>query len=469
MRSIVFLFLLVMLVGMSWAQSQPQNPAGANEAQQDPPDEIGQFKKNCPRHIVGCAEVLFTGQPLHIAAGSLPPQNGFGFGLAYVGHKTTDNWRTSWSADSVASINGSWRAGFNIKFVDTRMSLPVAVMGTANADSLDIQPYTEQPVFNLYEQSISLNKLTFFGSGPGTLESGRSFYGMTEHIIGGNMVRPIYEKLNMGFYAELNGRAVDIRGNHGESSPSIEQLYNATTAPGLDTQPFYLQLGAGVRMRPTAFKNLLHFNYDISYRPYFAVSDSQFSFQRFTADLYQEISLYHTNMRVLQETNGPDDCEVDPTTAVKKCPRATMRSMEGVLGLRAFTTLSMTPGGNTVPFYFQPTLGGSDINSNSMLPSYQDYRFRAPDILFFRENFDHSFGSLPLGFTLLADQGKLALTRGDLGSNHWVHSYAAGLTLRAGGFPQITFLFAFGGNEGTHTLVNVNSSLLGTSGRPSLF
>jgi hypothetical protein len=221
-------------------------------------------------------------------------------------------------------------------------------------------------------------------------------------------------------------------------------------------------------MRPTAFNNLLHFNYDVAYRPYWAVSD-KFSFQTLTADLYQEISLYHTDPRVTRDANGPDDCVVDPKTDNKKCPKITMRSMEGTLGLRAFTSLSMTPSGNVVPFYFQPTLGGSDINGNAALASYQDYRFRAPNILLFRENFEHSLGTLPLGVALLADQAKLGLHRGDLGSNHWVHSYAAGLTLRAGGFPQIYLLFAFGGKEGTHTSVNVNNSLLGTSGRPSLF
>lgn len=96
-------------------------------------------------------------------------------------------------------------------------------------------------------------------------------------------------------------------------------------------------------------------------------------------------------------------------------------------------------------------------------------RFRAPNILLFRENFEHSIGKLPLGVTLLADQAKLGLTRGDVGSNHWVQSYAAGLTLRAGGFPQVYLLFAFGGKEGTHTLVNMNTSLLGGSYRPSLY
>jgi hypothetical protein len=68
-----------------------------------------------------------------------------------------------------------------------------------------------------------------------------------------------------------------------------------------------------------------------------------------------------------------------------------------------------------------------------------------------------------------ADQGKVALNRGDLGSNPWLHTYSAGLTLRAGGFPQIFLLYSWGSGEGTHLIGNVNTSLLGGAARPSLF
>jgi len=70
---------------------------------------------------------------------------------------------------------------------------------------------------------------------------------------------------------------------------------------------------------------------------------------------------------------------------------------------------------------------------------------------------------------VLADQAKLGLTRRDVGSNHWVHSYAAGWTLRAGGFPQVYQLFAFGGKEGRYTPVNMNTSLMGGPYRPSFY
>jgi len=460
-----FIFLFLVLAGTAWAQET----STANAAQQDPPDEIGKLRKNCPfTHLLGCAEVLFTGQPLHIAVGSIAPQNGFGAGLAYVGHHDTDNWSTSWSADAVASNNASWRTGIYVKFVDTHLKPARPELGTENADASDVPVYTEQPVFNLYAQSISLNKLTFFGLGPSTTTSGRSFYGMTEHIFGGNAIRPIYERLNVGFYGEINGRAVNIRPSTGQPSPSIGQIYTPETAPGLANQPFFVQLGVGLRMRPSAFHNHLHFNYDVAYRPYFAVSDSSFSFQRLTVDLYQEYSIYHTNMRVPRDTNGPNDCLIDSAVEHPRCPKVTMRSREGKFGLRVRTELSMTPGGDTVPFYFQPTLGGADINGNPWLPSFQDYRFRAPNVILLRQNFEHTIWG-PLGFALSADEGKVALNRGDLGPNPWIRSYSTGLTLRAGGFPQVFLLFSWGGNEGTHTIANVNTSLLGVSSRPSLY
>ena len=120
-----------------------------------------------------------------------------------------------------------------------------------------------------------------------------------------------------------------------------------------------------------------------------------------------------------------------------------------------------------VPFYFQPTLGGQDIDSSLTLGSYRDYRFRAPNFLLLQESFEHSIWG-PFGAKFMADQGRVALTRSDVGFSHLKHSFAAGLTLRAGAFPMVSLMFAWGGSEGHHNILNMGSSLLGGGSRPPL-
>jgi len=120
-----------------------------------------------------------------------------------------------------------------------------------------------------------------------------------------------------------------------------------------------------------------------------------------------------------------------------------------------------------VPFYLQPTLGGSDLNGTKLLSSFDDYRFRGPNLIALQESIDHSIWRF-LGVFAMAEQGKVTLDRGDLNFSGLAHSYAAGLTVRAGGFPQVYLLFAWG-DEGHHAGATVNSSLLGGSARPSLF
>lgn len=440
----------------------------------DNPSESYKLGHSCFRlrfqQIADCAEEAFTGQPFHVAVGSIAPQDGFGAGMAYVGHLTTENWRTSWDADGIASGNGSWRAGVYVKLVDTKEKAPTVEFGTHGHNlkpNLTLLP--ERPVISLYAQTITLNKLTYFGLGPGSAEANRSFFGMRQTIVGGSAVKPFASRLRAAFYGEINGRFVSLRPSRGQSSPSIEQVYTEATAPGLTNQPATIQLGEGIRIRPSWAGDVVRLNYDLSYKQFIA-PNSNFSFQRLTVDLGHEFALYGKTMRSVSARpgNGPDDCTLDPVTH-PGCPSPYVRNFEGAVEIRFLAELSMTPGGDVVPFYFQPTVGGTDINGNPNLSSYQDYRFRAPNVMLVKESFEHSIWNLPIGVAVMADEGKVALTRGGLGNSPWLHSFAAGLTLRAGGFPQVYLLFAWGGNEGTHTIANVNTSLLGGASRPSLY
>jgi hypothetical protein len=464
--------VLVLSLFAAGAVRAQQSPPAATPQRIDSPSELDKLRDSCSnlKGALGCTEELFTGQPFHIAVGNIAPQNGFGAGLAYVGHKTTENWRDSWNADAIGSINASWRAGFYVNFVHTPDRGIGVGFGTPPPVKDNLTEMPEHTIFGLYLEATSLNKVTYFGLGPSSASASRSFFGMTETILGGNAVKPFYARLNGSLYGEVNGRFVSIRPSRGQVSPSIEQLYTEATAPGLTRQPGALQFGEGIRVRPIWARDVVRLNYNLAFQQYFTPGNVNFSFERLTIDLGHEFALYGKTTRVLdpRPSNGPDDCALDPVTH-PECPKALTRNFEGSIGFRFFTALSMIPGGNAVPFYFQPTMGGADINNNLSLSSYQDYRFRAPNVMLLRESFEHSLWNLPLGFTLMADEGKLALRRGDFGPGPWLHSFSTGLTLRAGGFPQVFLLFSWGGREGTHTIAQVSNSLLGGSSRPSLY
>lgn len=451
----------------------PISAARAQESQThaDFRGEATRFKQSCKdfslKAVPGCAQLLFTDHPLHIAVGSIAPQNGFGAGAAYVGHWTPNElWRTSWDTDAVASDNGSWRAGFYFKAIHTpieNIKVVTTTSGPPPKSKRTVHPYT---LFNLYAQSISLDKLYFYGLGPNSLQANASVFGITQTIAGTNAIVPVLHSLDLSLLGEINGRFVDVRGNHHESTPSIEQVFTESTAPGLTSQPAFVQLGEGARLEPALFNDHLQLDYLAQFQQYIAASDSHYSFRRFTADLSHTIPLYRNSGSYgPKSTNGPDECSA--ALGATKCP-AIQRNREGSFGVRLLITESVASAGSQVPFYFQPTLGGSDINGNPWLPSYNDYRFRAPNALLLRESFEHSIWG-PIGVAFSADQGKVALTRGDIGFNHLAHSFSAGLTLRAGGLPALSLGFAWAGPEGTHTIATVNSSLLGGSARPSLF
>ena len=439
--------------------------------------------------VTSCAYTFFTDHPLHIAAGSMPPQNGFGLGGAFVAFKNTANWRMSWNADAVGATSGSWRAGAYMKMVHTP-PLPTGSLGPISPDAggpkkkpakVGIHPYT---VFNLYAQTISLNKLNFYGLGNNTTLAGASVFGMRETIVGANVTKPVFElpsisALKLALIGEINGRFVDIRPEHGQSAPSIETVYGNTTAPGLNNQPGFIQFGEGVRIAPTIpfWKRRtiggfgtsvrdLKLDYSAKFQQFFAPSNSASSFLRWIVDLNHDFDLYsHTESSTTTPANqGPDECAPQK----QDCPTpSTSWNVNGSIGLRFLLSESINSATSAVPFYFQQTLGGQDIDSALALGSYADYRFRAPNLLLLQESFEHSIWG-PFGAKFMADQGRVALTRGDLGFSHLKHSFAAGLTLRAGGFPMVSLMFAWGGAEGHHNIFNMNTSLLGGSSRPAL-
>lgn len=437
----------------------------------------GEALKNCTKFSFGsltdCGQTLFMGQPIHIAVGSLSPQNGFGAGLAFVEHKNfASGWRTNYDIDGLATSNGSWRVGGFIKaYRQQGGTIRMNPGGTARPSTAPL--FSSAPLLNFYSESTSLREVDYYGMGMNTVRTARTTFGFGETITGANAILPLGGSLraaNLSIALELNGRFPSVRpGPSGEAY--VGQLYTDAEAPGLARQVAYLQPSEGIRLQPGFFKNHLQLNYLLNFQQYVAPSDSAYSFRRLTGDFTHTIPLYNLLSPRVSKYNGPDDCTGPGgrNSALPCPPVSRTQNVEGSLTFRAFLSESFANRGSRLPFYLMPTLGGSDINGTPMLASYPDYRFRGPNLVLFQGTVEHSIGKLPIGALFSADAGKIALRRGDISLDHLRHTFSAGLTIHAGGLPVFSFVYAWGGSEGNHPIATVSPTLLGGSSRPSLF
>jgi hypothetical protein len=307
---------------------------------------------------------------------------------------------------------------------------------------------TEYPIFNVYAQTISLDTLT--------VAAGQADFSERQTIVGASVIYPLtrltaIRALRPSLVGAVNGRFLDVRSD----------------APALSTQPTFAQFEEGLRLKPSLFDGRLRLNYLVDFQQFAASADSHASFHRWTLDLKHEMPFYRTvSSTGPKDFNGPDSCS--ESVGTRACPPVSYsRNLEGSASIRLLATQSSGNAGSQVPFYFQPTLGGSDINGQRLLSAYDDYRFRGPNLIALQESVEHSIWG-PIGAYLMLEQGKVTEDGDGLGLGSLVRSVAVGLTLRAGGFPLVNLTFAWG-TDSHHIIGSIDPSLLGGSSRPSLY
>jgi hypothetical protein len=479
------LFVSIVLVSASALAQNESRLARDFRVEGEALRKCGQFSLGS---MMDCGQTLVMGQPVHIAVGNLAPQNGFGAGLAFVEHANLKNgWRLNWNADGIATPNGSWRVGGFMKSYRLSGGLPHPIYpGQGSAKAPKGPLFGSAPVLNLYSDTTSLNRVDFYGLGPNTAQTSQTTFGFRENITGVSTTVPLngfLPQLRLALLGELNGRFPSVRSGSEKTIPSIEERFTEADAPGLTRQSAYFQPTEGIQLQPALFADTLRLNYRVQFQQFVSAGDSAYSFRRWKGDFSHEIPLYRLFYGSLGKAysrgrdagpsahNGPDDCSAsNPSNSALPCPRvSTTQNLEGAITLRFFLSESIAGAGSAVPFYFDPTIGGSDINSDSMLASYPDYRFRGPNLMLMRGKIEHSIGKLPIGAMFSVDEAKIGMRRDDISFDHLKQSFAAGLTVRAGGLPVFYLLFAWGGPEGHHTIANLSPTLLGGSSRPSLF
>ncbi len=442
--------------------------------------ERGHVAEKCgsgaPKALLGCAVVLITDHPLHVAMGTIAPDNGLAFGAAFVPPQwnPNDDWRIRWSADAVATPYGSWRAGVYAKFVRTRIDDIVVVGPGEGTNPADAGP-RPFPTLTVHGQVTSLAAVRYFGAGNDTTLDGRSAFAMRQTNLGARLFWPIgrrgaLSRLNAVAIGEIAGRWVRLGSPTHGTDPFLGDLYSEATAPGLDAHPATMQFSEGIRVAPAVGR--LQLTYTGRLDQFAALSDDTYSFRRWSIDLRHTFGLWSTTRAAGSgEANTPNECTTgaDRTSTTYGCPdpEVITTNRNGSIGFRAFVSRAGVSGDSQVPFYFQPTLGGADIDGERRLASYESYRFRAPNLILVQATIEHVIWG-PIGAFGSIEQGRVARLGESLTDGGFRRTAGAGLTFRAGGMPMVTVWWAKGGSEGSRVVFLMNASLFGGSSRPSL-
>ena len=358
--------------------------------------------------------MVFTGEGIHPSLGSIVPGSGMAGGLALNLARATSSppIRYSGNVEARGSMNGFWVAGGQLNLL--------GAAATSNDEHIHA---------TISAKHYSLPKLTYFGLGNSSALSNETVYGIETTNARAAIDVPL--PYSFTFSAASEGLWANPEGNHDSHLPSIEHRFTPADTPALNVATTFFVYGVGMGWKYPAAERMYGYRTSVNgtFKVFHEATGDPFSFRRVEAAWEQQYT-----------------------------PRANVDL--GSFSLTSRLVESIAPAGNAVPFYLQPTLGGSDIDNVSNLRSYRDYRFRGPNALSFQADYERAIKD-PLGVLFFYDVGKVALRRSDLDISHMRHSFGIGVTLRAGNLPVIKLYYAWGGREGTHTTFGGNTNALG--------
>jgi hypothetical protein len=355
---------------------------------------------------------LFTGEGLHPSvSSSLVPGSGFAGGASFsLGQNLSGahRMRLSESVDGRFSTNRSWSFTSRLDMLGSGSR----VDNRHNNATLEVERQ-------------QLAQLTYFGQGNSSSLNAKSVFALSRAVAGGAMEVP----LPQGFFISVQLAGLWLRpfGVHDASVASIEDRFPAATEtpPAIGTATTYFVYGGGIRWK----------------HPIDAVTSG------YATELGATIREY-------RETHGLpfSFALLDLAWTNRYAPSERV----GSFSLAALASLSFVPVGDAAPFYLQSTVGGTDLSGVSVLRSFNDYRFRAPNRLATLVEHEHDIIG-PLGSLMFVDWGGVSQNASSFDLRRFHRSFGAGLTIRMGNVTVLRAFYAWGGGEGTRTTFNGTS------------
>lgn len=323
---------------------------------------------------------------LRVRLGGIATAQGFALGPEYI-RRDLANEQLIFRASAVGSIRGAY-------LIDTELDMPRLA--------------SEHFTVNLYGVHRNYPQLQYYGPGPDSSKNGRSDYRFEETSFavrtGLRPVRPLRIGVH-GSYMFFNvGPGTNRR------FADTDQIYNATQAPGINNQSDFMRGGAFVQLdyRDNPGGPRKGGNYVVQYSRYSDRTLQRHNFDRVEAEFQQYIPFLNERR---------------------------------VIALRARADMTDARRGQTVPFYLQPTLGGSND-----LRGYRPWRFYDNNSMVLNAEYRWEVFS-GMDMAVFGDAGKVAPRWQDLDFHDLEASYGFGMrfNVRNGVFLRFDTAFSHEG------------------------
>ena len=396
----VVLMCLTFLSFVSSAASA-QEPQTREEADRQRREQQAQdaatYKPNGLERALDYAEdkaiFLLDREGIHPKLGSLTTGSGFAYG---VGFRDRDLFSNKGAVEvwAAGSIKRYWAT-------EARLTFPRLANNHLHLEAWG--SHRDYPQEN------------FFGLGPESNRDDRSDYAIrTNHFGGRAGVRPVDHLLVGAGMEYLEPR---LGAGQNDRYPDVPVLFPPSEVPGIDSRSDFIRSAAFVEVdyrEPINARKGGWYRFDFSH--YDDRTTDQFTFNRFDADIRQFLGFL---------------------------------AGRRVIALRLAASTSDTEAGQTMPFFFMPTLGG-----NETLRGFREYRFRAPHAILAQAEYRWEIWS-GLDGALFYDAGKVADQRSDLNFKDLESDYGVGFRFNTNNGVMFRVDAAFGSKDGNHLYIVV--------------
>jgi hypothetical protein len=250
---------------------------------------------------------------------------------------------------------------------------------------------------------VDATQVPFYGLGNGSIKEERVNYGLRSLDAGGTATFKPVSWYRIG--AGIASRRIENLEGLGRR-PSIETRHSSLTAPGLFSEPRYTVATAftAIDWRESAGYTRSGGLYSIALNE-FRDSEDAFSFRRFDADIRQHIPLLKEHW---------------------------------VLVFRGLAQITSADGGQVIPYYLLPSLGGANT-----LRGYSDFRFQDKHLLLIGAEY-RWLPSRIIDMALFVDAGKVAAERRDLDLDGLKTTYGIGIRFHGPTFTPLRIDLARG-------------------------